>query len=263
MLGLGLTFDLLDSFAMEQIDQTTAHVSVAWTQMPENLRAGSFYVLAHLTAADIYKFEGDAFRRENHLTKARGAARRMLAEHPEDGNAHLANALLALVEERWEHGLEHLRDAVDRPGFWPIARFILPTILFHLGRCEEALAELEAMPQGLRAARHWPWFCVLLTAELRGADAAEQVYLRWREEHRQLPPHRLYSVGFESTVFLADRRKGARLVRDHIRQFGPPPFGSSFDTACDQYVSGELPDHALLAAATTRIEHPMHGTTLA
>ncbi|UCG34049.1 MAG: hypothetical protein JSU68_05315, partial [Phycisphaerales bacterium] len=254
MLGLALTVDLADSFDPRQIGQATAHVSAAWTQMPENCRAGLIYVMAHLAAADIQGFQGAALDRRSHLDEARDTARRMLTKHPEDGNAHAAAAWVALVEERWEDGLDHLRAGVDKPGFWAPARLTIPRVLYRLGRYDEALSELEAMPKGLRAAEEWPWLCVLLTAELRGTETAEQAYLRWREEHQQLPPRSLYAPAFEVYCLLGRANEAERASRERIREYGPPPAHSPFDAALGQYRLGELTEDALLAATTIRAE---------
>jgi tetratricopeptide (TPR) repeat protein len=250
-LGLLLSFELLESYDPADIDQTLAHVSAARTGMPDNLRAALFYCLTHIYAAEICEHEGDAARSKDHMEKAREAAQQMLAEHPDNGNTHMANASLALAKERWEDALEHFRKGLDQPGFFPIAWFYIPEVLCLRGRYEEALAELDAMPESMQAASGWVSLRVLLVAELNGPDAAEETFLRWVAKHRDVPPHRRYYRTLENYCLLGRPEQAFRLIQEHLGEFGPPQDFSAFDAAFNRYVAGRLSDEALLTAATT------------
>jgi serine/threonine protein kinase/lipopolysaccharide biosynthesis regulator YciM len=250
--GLYLTFRLLESYDVADIDKTLAHVSAARTGMPGNLRAALFYCLAHLYAAEIHAHEGDAVHSDDCRRKARDTAQQMLAQHPDNGNTRMANASLALAEDRWEDALEHYRKGIGQVGFFPIARFFIPEVLYLRGRYEEALAEIDSMPESMKAASGCVSLRVLLVAELYGPDAAEQAFLQWAAKNQHVPPHRRYFRTFESYCLLGRSEQAFRLCAEHRREYGAPQQFSAFDAAFNRYLAGELSDEALLTAAATR-----------
>jgi tetratricopeptide (TPR) repeat protein len=254
LYGLHLTGKLADSYAISDIEKTLAHVSAARTQMPDDSRAWLFHCVAHLLAADIYRLEGDTFRFEDHMAKAKASSEALLAAKPDDGNAYMAAAQVAMTEGRPEDAVRNIRQGIGLPGFWPLMRLGLSRTLYDLGRFGEALAELDGMPEGLRASRIWIRQRILLLAESEGAERAEQEYHRWREAHATLPPRRLFFAPFEVHCLLGKTDEGFRLAREHFLEFGRPEDQREFDIAFGRFVTGELSDEALLAAASTRVD---------
>ncbi|MHC4698770.1 MAG: protein kinase domain-containing protein, partial [Planctomycetota bacterium] len=250
-LGQHLTGELLRRYDPDEVEKTVAHVSAARTGMPDNLRASLHNCLAHLYAAEIYQHEGDAVRSDDHMRKARDTAQQMLAEHPSDGNACMANGALAMAEERWEDALEHFRKGIDQPGFFPVARFFIPQVLYLQGRYTEALTEIDAMPESMQAALIWVSLRVLLVAELNGADAGEQAFLQWVAGPRNRTHRRRNFLTFESYCLLGRSDQAFRLVQGHLNESDPRREFSAFQAAFNGYLAGEVPDEALLMAATT------------
>jgi tetratricopeptide (TPR) repeat protein len=252
ILGLYRVFELWDSYNPEDIEKTLADVSAAKTQMPTNVRAICFYFFAHLTAADIYELQGDMTRRQIHLEEARKDAAYLLQQHADVGDSHAMNKHLAEYERRWADALAHQRKAVALPRLWALQRYTLPRLLYRLGRYSEAIAELDAMPEGLKASPTWVRDRVFVVSELRGVDEAEATYRRWLEKNRALPTGRHLPYGIYR--FLGRPADAIEFTRRRLQEVRPPFHQERFDVAADEYVSGRMSAGALLAAATKRVE---------
>ncbi|UCF32488.1 MAG: hypothetical protein JSV78_09140, partial [Phycisphaerales bacterium] len=249
VLGLYLTIELMSSYEPADIDQALAHTNAARTQMPGNVRAIWFEAMAHLVAADIYRLQGDVAMHEFHLRRATADAELLLNKHGDDGMSLLFNGFLAEYEGKGEEAVAHFRNANDRPGLWARSRFTLPLSLCRLGRYEEALAELDAMPDGLKAATSWCSDHTRIIAELEGADFAEADYQRWLEKHGDRTARDLH---YWTYCLLGRRQDAVRITREHFEGADPPLQQTSFQAARDRYICGELADVELLAAAVDR-----------
>ena len=248
MLGLHLTFEVFTS-KETNFEQMLNCVSTAWTQMPENARAGWVFCFAHCLAAEMCAVGGDQARYEYCLDRARRASRDMMERFPDNANARLASAHVALTEGRRNDAFELVRGAIDLPGFWPTGRMYLPAIRYGQGRVDEALRELEAMPAGLKAHWVWPWFSSLCAAELQGQEAGVHACNTWLAEHADLPSDRLYFQKFSLFCLLGRLDEALRMTRKHRDEFGVPAAESPFDHAWNGYMCGDVTDDALLAAA--------------
>ncbi|MFQ5806777.1 MAG: protein kinase [Phycisphaerae bacterium] len=247
MLGLYRVFELWDSYDPEEIEKTLADVSAAKTQMPFNVRAICFHFFAHLTAADIYRLHGDAVRWQIHLEEARKDAAHLLEHHADVGDSHAMNKHLAEFELRWEDALAHQRTAVALPRLWALQRYTLPRQLYRLGRYAEALAELDAMPDGLKASATWVRDRAFLVAELHGPDEAEATYRQWLENSRAFSTGR--QVRYEIYRFLGRPVRALKFAREGAHEVRPPFRQERFDIAVDRHARGELSAEALVAAA--------------
>ncbi len=216
--------------------------------MPTNVRAICFQFFAHLTAADIYRLQGSDSRHEIHLDEARRDAKHLLERHSDAGDAHSMNKHLAEYEGRWEDALKHIQNAVRQPGLWLFQRYTLPRLLYRLRRLDEALAGLDAMPDGLKAVPTWVRDRVFIVSELGGTGEAEATYRRWLEKNRALPTGR--HLPYEVYRFLGRPADAVEFTRRRLQEIHPPLHQERFDIAADEYVSGQMSAEALLAAAT-------------
>jgi hypothetical protein len=121
-----------------------------------------------------------------------------------------------------------------------------------LGRSDEALAELECMPQGLRSEPDWLWERAVLVAELQGRDAAEAVVRGYLKEYSAFRGWRDRAICYKVYCFLGRRQEGIAASREWLRRLGPLFHEDRFGVAQDRYVCGELTDEELLEAAPRR-----------
>jgi tetratricopeptide (TPR) repeat protein len=253
MLGLHRCFELQDTYDPADIEETLADVSAAKTQMPDNVRAICFHFFAHLTAADIYRVRGDATRQQIYLDQAKQDADYLLQYHSEVGDSHAMNKHLAEYEGRWEDALAHQRNAISRPGLWAFQRYELPHLLYRLGRVDEALAALEAMPKALKVHATWVRDRAFIVAEVQWADSSrteesETTYRRWFDKCAALPAGRY--LPFQLYSFLGRPREALKSSQEWLREAPPPFHQDDFDVAVDRYVTGQSSAEQLLAAAT-------------
>jgi tetratricopeptide (TPR) repeat protein len=217
--------------------------------MPDNIRAIWFDGMAHLVVADIHKLHDEPKLHQLHLDKAADTARLLLSEHGGDGMAVLLNAYVADYEGRPDEALIHFRNAIDLPGFWPKSRPCLPLYLCYQGRYEEALREMEAMPEGLKAASNWGRDRTFVTGFLAGADAAEAAYQSWLNTYAD---YAYRDQQYWVYCFLGRRQDAIEHTRQRFEKIGRPSTRTDLQTAWDRYTCGELSDEALLAAVDSR-----------
>ena len=250
VMGMHRQWDLEDSYNVADIEKTLASTGAAKTQMPDNVRAVWFDTMAHLTAADIYDLQGNTVLYEHHLDQARRGVQHILERRPEIGDSYATSACVAVFEQRWEDAVTDIRKGIACPAFFPGMRTPLVFCLYRLGRYEEALRELEAMPDGLKLGA-WCRDRVFITAEVEGPDVAEAGWQQWLKEHSDMPDWsalKHYSV----YCFLGRRQDAVRLSRAAWEGIDQPPPAGSFEDKSRQYACGELSDEKLLAAADTR-----------
>jgi tetratricopeptide (TPR) repeat protein len=251
-LGLRRLVILHNTCDPKYVDQALGSLNAARTQMPSNAKVIAHKTWAHLLAADVYKLNGDIPFHDRHLSNARGEARYLLESHSEDAESYLAGALVAVYEGRWEDAIDHLQNGVGRPGFFLPFRLLVPPLMYRLGRYQDALAELDAMPRDLRTYPVWPYQYVLVGTCLNGVDAAEDAFHHWLE----MAGHTSTAFGREVPYYvychLGHRKKAIEFSRQYLAELEPPILPDEFDLAVDEYVCGELSDHELLAAARKR-----------
>jgi tetratricopeptide (TPR) repeat protein len=258
MLGSVRYTELRDTYHQEEIDKTLDSLTAA-AQMPDNFRVIDDLSRAHLVAADIYRLQGDEARHQFHLRKAKQEAHRLLETRSDHALSHVANAWIAIYEERWEDAVTCLRTADASPekfdSWYHVLRFHLPHILYRLGRYEEALVELDAMSEGPRGWLPWHRDRLVISAEIEGIDSAEVGLRQWLEtinaSPRLLGIHRMpYAV----YCFLGQPREAIRFSREYLKKAGPPSQQRESYVAVEQYICGEISADALLAAASRRID---------
>jgi serine/threonine protein kinase len=247
LLGMLRTEELLRTYDPTEIQRTVADVSAAKTQMPDNVRAIAYHFHACLAAGDILTRSDNETRAEYYLSEARNDVQLLLTNHSDSGDSHAIATHFAEYEGRWEDALEHIRRAVQLPGLWPKHRFQLPQILYKLGRREEALAALDAMPNSMRSGSRWARSRAFIVAELRGLSAAEETYNNWLPEDRSLPIGR--RLGFDVFSFLGRRDRAIEAARDRLREAQPAINNTRLGETFDGYISGELQASDLLAVA--------------
>jgi tetratricopeptide (TPR) repeat protein len=253
-LGLRRLAILDNTYDSKYVDQALDSLNAAKTQMPSNAKVIAHLTWAHLLAADVYKLNGNVPLHELHLNKAREGARYLLDRHSEDGESYLAAASVAVYGGRWEAAIDHLHNGVGRPGFFLPFRFLVPPLMYRLGRYEEALTELDALRRNLDPFPVWPYQYVLVVTGLNGVDAAEDAFHRWLETVKLPSPSFGRTVPYLVYCHLGRREEAIEFSRQYLAELGPSLLPGEFDLAADEYVCGRLSDQELLAAARKRVE---------
>lgn len=116
------------------------------------------------------------------LDEAGAAARRALAAGASDAQCHLALALLARREQRWDDALHALEQGLQQPGTHPALHLEQGEVLQQLGRHPAAAQALEAalnlQPDSLRAARGLATAVAALGDGARAARIVQQMVAR-------------------------------------------------------------------------------------
>jgi tetratricopeptide (TPR) repeat protein/tRNA A-37 threonylcarbamoyl transferase component Bud32 len=258
ILGLHRVSILQETHDLADIEPALTATATARSQMPGNVRAIWNHAAARMVAADLHDLRGNGSLHEHYLALVEEDVALMLAEHGDTGDAHVAAAQLAMYQERWEDALAHLREAVQRPQLWPVARFYAPQLCYRLGRFEEGIGELEAMPERFHFHPIWCRERAFLLAETEGVESAE-AYLQswlelWRERHGVPANPVIRDVPFQVYCLLGKRADAVAYGREHLEGSAPLSFGRHYAGEKDRFLCGRIPAASLLAAAINRNE---------
>ncbi len=254
-LGRARVYHLANTYDPAGIEPALTSLTAAHAQMPGYLSAVYEQILAELWAWDIHRLRGNEAESQRYFQRARQDAESLLRERPDWMGSHIAMSIIAGVEGRWEDALRQIRDS-QRYGIWPYHRFLVLPLLYRLGRYEEALSELEALPAALRFGVTPTYYFVLLAAELRGPAAAEAALKTYEERCGAgdwVASSERYHA-YRGHCFLGHRVEAVRCARALLPHYPPLLPEQHFLRAADAYVCGELTETALLAAPTTHRE---------
>jgi len=169
-LGRARVQHLADTYDPAGIEPALTSVAAARAQMPA--ATAQLQLNAEIYAADIYHLLGDEAEAQRYAQRVRQRVESRLREQPELGLSHFNMAVVASLDGCWEDALRHNRYAKER-GIFPYHQFLVLPHLYRLGRYEEGLSELEALPKELRVGVTSTSYFVLFVAEVRGPAAAE------------------------------------------------------------------------------------------
>lgn len=256
VLGLHRVSILMETYDSDDIEPALAAAATARNQMPHNLRAIWNHAAARMIAADLHQHRGDDSLHAFYLEQVKRDVAQMLTEHADEGDAHVAAAQLAIYEKRWSAARDHLVEAVRHPHLWPVARFYLPQVGARLGRNEEGLAALDAMPESFRFHPIWARDRAFLLAETEGPAAAGAALEEWlsrgRERNGASANPVIRDVPFQVYCLLGRHADAVAYGRAHLEESWLLAFGRPYLEAKDRYLCGRLDGDQLLAAASTR-----------
>jgi serine/threonine protein kinase len=251
-LGRARAQHLADTYDPAEIEPTMNSLEAARAQMPN---AFHLRIYAELIATDIYAVRGDEAESQRYAKLMHQKVESRLREQPDSGDSYWDMAIVAAFDGRWEDALRHIRDT-QRYGLWPYYRFLVLPHLYQLGRYEEGLSELEALPAALRVGVTPTYYFVLFAAEVRGPAAAEAALKtyeeRWGAADWVSRSERYHA--YQGYCFLGHRAEAVRCARALLPHYPPLLPEQHFLQSADAYVCAELEETALLAAASNRHE---------